>query len=467
VKTLTNWPDAPPGRIPGGEPISVSELIQKVQHALADSFGPVLVAGEIADLRRPASGHCYCNLKDATSSLRAVLFEREARRLGFTLENGLRVLALGRVGLYAARGDFQLIVEYLEEAGEGSLRREYERLKKVLQAQGFFDARAKRPLPAWPRRIGIVSSGTGAAVRDVLTVLARRMPLIPVRIAPAQVQGEGAEATLIEALERLNRDETVDVVILTRGGGSLKDFAPFNTEALVRAIRASRAPIVTGIGHEIDETLADLAADLNGITPSGAAERAAPARVEVESRLADWRARLLRQHPKHRLDELGQRLDELATRNRQTIEGIFRESTQRVQIIRVSLTTHGPANRLHLIQRELSHWGERLRIQIPLSRIASGTASLTENRNQLLLHIRIQIDRARDRLERVQGLFQAHDPKLPTRRGFALVRDPSGRIVGEAQGLRPEDALTLEWSDGRAGARVEWIDPLQDSNAAE
>ncbi|EQD38567.1 Exonuclease VII, large subunit, partial [mine drainage metagenome] len=204
-------------------------------------------------------------------------------------------------------------------------------------AQGLFDTRLKRPLPPWPRRIGIVSSGTGAAVRDVLTVLARRMPLIPVRIAPAQVQGEGAEGTLIEALARLNQDETVDVVILTRGGGSLKDFAPFNTAALVRAIRASRVPVVTGIGHEIDETLADLAADLNGITPSGAAERVAPARVEIESRLADWRERLVRQHPKHRLDELGQRLDELAIRNRQTIEGIFRECVQRVRILRAHL----------------------------------------------------------------------------------------------------------------------------------
>ncbi|EQD31358.1 exodeoxyribonuclease VII, large subunit [mine drainage metagenome] len=467
MKTLIDWPDNPPERMPGGEPISVAELIQRVQHALADSFGPVLVAGEIADLRRPASGHCYFNLKDATSSLRAVLFEREARKLAFSPENGLQVIALGRVGLYAARGDFQLIVEYLEEAGEGSLRREYERLKKLLQAQGLFDTRLKRPLPPWPRRIGIVSSGTGAAVRDVLTVLARRMPLIPVRIAPAQVQGEGAEGTLIEALARLNQDETVDVVILTRGGGSLKDFAPFNTAALVRAIRASRVPVVTGIGHEIDETLADLAADLNGITPSGAAERVAPARVEIESRLADWRERLVRQHPKHRLDELGQRLDELAIRNRQTIEGIFRECVQRVRILRAHLATQGPANRLHLIQRELSHWGERLRIQIPSSRITSGTASLAEDRNQLLFHIRIGLDRACTRLDRVRDLLHARDPKLPIRRGFALVRDRSGRIVGAARNLHPQDALTLEWSDGRVGARVEWTDSLKDPDAPE
>ena len=467
MQILTDWPDAPPGHMPGGEPVSVSELIQRVQHALAESFGPVLVAGEIADLRRPASGHFYFNLKDATSSLRGVLFEREARRLAFTPENGLQVLALGRVGLYAARGDFQLIVESLEEAGEGSLRREYERLKKLLQAQGLFDARTKRPLPHWPRRIGIVSSATGAAVRDVLTVLARRMPLIPVRIVPAQVQGAGAETTLIEALARLNQDETVDVVILTRGGGSLKDFAPFNTEALVRAIRASRAPVVTGIGHEIDETLADLAADLNGITPSGAAERAVPARIELVSRLADWRNRLAQQHPLRRLDELRQRIDELATRNRQTIEGRLRESAQRVHLLRAGLATHGPLNRLDLMGRELSHWGERLRMQIPKARITTATDALTVSQHRLLSAIRIRIEQARARTSGIRNLLQALDPKLPIRQGFALVRNSAGALVGGAAGLKTQDPLTLEWSDGRVGARVEWITIDRDPDALE
>lgn len=463
---MQDGPDVGAGLLSGGEPLSVSALIQEVQELLAESFGPVLVMGEIADLRRPSSGHGYFNLKDARASLRAVLFERESRKLSFALENGLQVLAQGRVNIYPARGDFQLIVESLEEAGEGSLRREYERLKKHLQAQGLFDVRLKRPLPPWPRRIGIVSSATGAAVRDVLTVLARRMPLIPVRIAPALVQGEGAEATLIEALERLNQDETVDVVILTRGGGSLKDFAPFNTESLVRAIRASRVPVVTGIGHEIDESLADLAADLNGITPSGAAERVAPSRVEVEARLADWRERLMRQHPVRRLDELSQKLDDWASRNRQRIENLLRSAQQRLAVGHAGLMTQGPVNRLHLMERELAHWGERLRIRVPASRITSGLDGVTESQNRLFFHIRNRIGEARERLEHARDLLEARDPTLPVRRGFALVRDGSGQIVSRAQGIAPRDALTLEWRDGRVGTRVEWIEGPEDPDAA-
>ncbi len=447
--------DPPAGTCPEGETLSVSELVGRVQRLLTDHVSPLRVAGEIADLRPSAAGHLYFNLKDARASLHAVLFEREARRLAFTPANGQAVLADGRIGLYAARGDFQLIVESLEDAGEGSLRRDYERLKARLAAEGLFDQGRKRPLPALPRRIGIATSPNAAALRDVLKVLARRMPLIPVLIAAAQVQGEGAEATLVRALEALTRTEGVDVVIVTRGGGSLKDLSPFNTESLVRAIRAAPVPVVTGIGHEIDVTLADLAADVNGITPSGAAERVSPDAEELAQRLADLGHRLGRRHPGWVLTEDAQRLDDDAARLDRAFGGLWQRARERSALLRVRLLAGDPRARLEGIGRELVHWRARLTATRPLGPAETALSDLAQ---RLSTPMATALGKALHHLELDGRSLRALDPRGALRRGFALVADAAGRLVTGPAGLAPGDRLSIGWQEGSAWTRVESLD---------
>ncbi len=268
---------------------AVSEVLRGLAALLEERVGRLWIAGEIGDLRRPASGHLYFTLKDAEGTLRAALFRGDARRLAFDPEDGLEVLAYGDLTVYPLRGDLQLIVRHLEPRGAGALRLAFEQLRRRLDAEGLFAPERKRVPPRVPERIGIVASLESAALRDVLQVLGRRCPAIPVRIAGTRVQGVGAPEEIAAALELAGR-AGVDVILLVRGGGSLEDLQAFNTEAVARAIAAAPVPVVTGVGHEIDLTIADLAADLRAPTPSAAAELAAPDRAALGALLRrDWR----------------------------------------------------------------------------------------------------------------------------------------------------------------------------------
>ncbi len=271
---------------------SVSRLNAEVRAVLDGSFPLLWVQGELSNLSQPASGHIYFTLKDEAAQVRCAMFRFKRRLLQFKPANGEQVLIRARVGLYEPRGDYQLIAEHMEPAGEGALRVELERLKQRLAAEGLFDEGKKRPLPTFPRQVGLITSASGAALHDLLTVLRRRLPLLPVLIYPAQVQGEGAAATLIEALELANRRAECDLLILARGGGSLEDLMAFNDEGLARAIRASAIPVVTGIGHEVDFSIADLAADRRGATPSAAAELATPSVEHLAQQLQALQRRL-------------------------------------------------------------------------------------------------------------------------------------------------------------------------------
>jgi exodeoxyribonuclease VII large subunit len=251
---------------------TVSRLTREVRAVLEGSFPLLWVEGEISNLSQPASGHIYFSLKDEASQVRCAMFRNKRLLLGFRPINGQHVLARVRVSLYEGRGDFQLVVEHLEPAGDGALRLEFERLKRKLAAEGMFDPALKRPLPTFPRQVGLITSPSGAAVRDLISVFGRRFPALPLVIYPTQVQGDGAVADLVEMLTLANRRAECDVLILARGGGSLEDLRAFNDEGLARAVRASAIPVVTGVGHEIDLTLADLVADQRGATPSAAAE---------------------------------------------------------------------------------------------------------------------------------------------------------------------------------------------------
>ena len=442
---------------PSDKVLSPSQLNTLARSLLEDAFPVVLVEGELGNLSRPASGHLYFTLKDARAQVRCALFKPKSQWLNFQPRDGLRVLARGRLTLYEARGDYQLILDSLEEAGEGALRRAFEELKARLQAEGLFDAARKRPLPAYPRRIGVLTSPSGAAVRDVLSVLARRFPLVEAEVLPVPVQGATAAAQVRAMLEGAGASGRYDVLVLARGGGSLEDLWAFNDEALARAIAASPVPVVSAIGHETDFTLADFAADLRAPTPSVAAELLVPNAVDVATRVRG----------------LHQRMDALHLRS-------LRAAMQRAD--RASLRLHAlrPQARLQALrQRQLealrrlsSAWRMRdagLRARL---RHAEAVLRATQPRRRLLdlrerlaaLAPRPQAAIAR-RLQadalRLRGLarsLQAVSPLATVARGYAILQHEDGRVVRSVDDAASGDRLAARLGDGRLRLRVEGRD---------
>jgi exodeoxyribonuclease VII large subunit len=343
---------------------TVGRLNAEARQLLEAGLPPLWVEGEISNFAAPSSGHWYFTLKDREAQIRCAMFRSANGRVGFKPRDGQQLLLRGRVSLYEPRGDYQLIAEMMEDAGEGALRREFERLKAKLAAAGVFDETLKRPLPAMPRRIAVVTSPTGAAVRDVLHILARRFPPAAVLVIPTPVQGAAATEWIVQALDTASRRGDCEVIILARGGGSIEDLWCFNDERVAHAIRRSAVPVVTGIGHEIDFTIADFAADLRAPTPSGAAELVVPDRrtllsglAAMEARLrqlaAQWLARaderfgvlaqrLKRAHPGARLQQQTQRLDELDMRLRRAWENAFVRAGQRLQLAQRGLDAISP-----------------------------------------------------------------------------------------------------------------------------
>ena len=330
------------GSAPERDIYSVSRLNLEARLLLEQGFPRIWLEGELSNVSRPSSGHLYFTLKDARAQIRAAMFRSRNQAIRFRPEEGLQVLVRGRVSLYEPRGDYQLIVDHMEEAGDGALRRAFEELKRKLDAEGLFDAARKQPLPALPARIGVITSPSGAAVRDVISVLRRRFPAIPVLIYPVPVQGKEAGGEIANAIRLASRRADCDVLILTRGGGSLEDLWPFNEEVVARAIHDCRIPLVSAVGHEIDFTIADFVADRRAATPSAAAELVTPDQLEWLARLTQLSARLenrlrhtlsddqrrlawleqrLQQvHPGQYLRQQAQRLDELEQRARLLIE---------------------------------------------------------------------------------------------------------------------------------------------------
>ena len=335
---------------------------------LERGLGSVWLEGEISNLARPASGHWYFSLKDESAQVRCAMFRNRSMLVRFPVKDGARVLARGLVSLYEARGEFQVVIEHLEEAGEGVLRRRFEALKQKLAAEGLFDARHKQPLPTLPRRIGVITSPTGAAIRDILHILRRRFPAIPVLVYPVAVQGEAAPREIEQALRLAAQRRDCDVLIVARGGGSLEDLWAFNEEAVARAMFACPIPIVSGVGHEVDITIADFIADERAPTPSGAAERVVPDRAEwlrglaatgrrlslaIHRRLQDQRhalqsreQRLARAPPGIRLRQFAQRLDEFEARLRLATRHRLERSRARLSTADSALLRASPALRV-------------------------------------------------------------------------------------------------------------------------
>ncbi|MEF8834209.1 MAG: exodeoxyribonuclease VII large subunit [Halofilum sp. (in: g-proteobacteria)] len=437
----------------GSEPhvFTVSELNRSVRDVLEGAFGPIWVEGELSNLARPASGHLYFSLKDRDAQVRCAMFRGRNRLLDFTPEAGMMVRARARIGLYEARGEYQLIVEQMEPAGAGALARAFEELKKKLAAEGLFTAEDKRPLPAIPARIGLVTSATGAAIRDALKVLARRFPAIPVIVYPVPVQGTQAAPEIVVA----GRRAECDVLLLIRGGGSLEDLWSFNEEAVVRAIRACPIPIVSGVGHEVDVTIADFAADRRAPTPSAAAELVSPdaaglqrGLVALEKRLSNagrvllrdagqrheaLRQRLYRQHPERRLQQLQQRRDELALRLQRAARQTLATRRERAERVHARLHYNAPIHRIQRL-RDRSHQAERgLR--------AAMVAALQERHG---------------RVRTLSRALDAVSPLATLGRGYALVRrGDDDRPVTDARQATAGDALDIRLAHGRLYARVE------------
>ena len=435
------------------EVYTVSRLNNAVKTILEGSFPFVWVEGEISNFAAPHSGHFYFSLKDANAQVRCAMFRGNQRKLNFTPKDGLHVLIKARVSLYENRGEYQLIAEAMEERGEGKLRRAFEALKKKLEAAGLFADTHKKPIPLFPRQIGVITSATGAAIRDILTVLKRRYPCVPVVIYPTLVQGSTAAPTIVQALETANHRKECDVLIVSRGGGSLEDLWPFNEEIVAQAIYRSDIPVISGIGHEVDFTIADFVADIRAPTPSAAAEIATPDKIELLQKLQrylhqltrqmqnklsttkqhiNWSHKhLLQQHPKRRLTEKMQMLD-------------FYELTL-VQL---------QHRRLNKLQSRTQDLESKLQRVTPLNQIR-----ILQNQSSLLLQ-KVQnimqscIDKKKNQFVNAAAKLDALSPLATLQRGYAIATDKNQHVLRSANEVNIGDAINVRLLQGTVECEV-------------
>ncbi len=448
---------APVSDVPSEKIYAVSEFNRMVRGLLETRFGQVHIEGEIASLARPASGHLYFTLKDDRGQIRCAMFRNRSLGMRFKPENGLQVIATGKVSLYEARGDYQLIVESLQPAGAGALQAAFEALKQKLLNEGLFDQARKQPVPVPPRHLAVITSPTGAAIRDVLHVLRRRYPLLSLTLYPVPVQGDGAAPAIVAAIERANADNRADLILLTRGGGSIEDLWAFNEEIVARAIAASRLPIISGVGHEIDFTIADFVADQRAPTPSAAAEMITPDQLELQQRLAGIRAwldqqigarldrqrdrlnwldkRLQQQHPRRWLEQRAQRIDELDQRLRNRMQQQLQMRHHRLADLRHRLLRRSPSVALENRRLRLDQWRQRL-------------DNAWRQRHQ----------RRANRLQSLSQRLALLNPHATLQRGYAIIRKPENdSLISSTRQIQPGDAIRGILADGEFSATVESV----------
>ena len=435
---------------------TVTRLNSAVRMILEQDLGLVWLTGELSNLAMPSSGHWYFSLKDISAQVRCAMFKGNNRRVPFRPQDGMQVLVQARVSLYEPRGDYQLIIESMQPAGDGMLALRFEELKRRLGAEGLFDEGRKRLLPREPRAVGLVTSATGAALHDMLTVLERRAPDLPVFIYPTQVQGSAAIGQIVSAIALANRRAEVDVLIVGRGGGSLEDLWCFNEEAVARAIAHSAIPVVSAVGHEVDVTISDFAADLRAPTPSAAAELVAPDRSARAQRLVHLQQRLVQaisrrqtaarhgfallqkrldhQDPKRRLEQQSQRLDELSGRLQQLLN-----------------------LRLHQGERRLANLELRLQARSPEKLLAAGKRrhQLAQERLHTLMNKRQ--DLAAHRLAMLSARLDGISPLATLGRGYSITRTPSGEVISRAAQVSPGQQLVTTLAEGDLRVRVEEV----------
>ncbi len=439
--------------------IPVSLLNRLAREHLESAFPLSWVAGEISNLTYAASGHVYFSLKDAAAQVRCVMFRNRAQLLGWRLENGQHIEARALVTLYEARGEFQLNVESARQAGRGNLHEQFLRLKDKLESEGLFAAGNKRPLPSFPTSIGIVTSPQAAALRDVLTTLARRAPHVDVTIYPTPVQGEGAAAQIVIALGQAAQRAECDVLLLCRGGGSLEDLRAFNDESVARAIRASGMPVVTGIGHETDFTIADFAADQRAPTPTAAAELAAPERAALYERLASSR-KILRRQIRHQIELRHQQADLLASRLVHPAKRLADQGEQLLNLRRrLDAGLLAAAARGHQSLAELSR-----RLLLVRPRTDQHSHRLDSLRQQLSGACRRHLATRQAHLLKLAAGLDHLNPQAVLARGYGIVTDERGRIVRDSRTLEPNQRIAVSLHRGSLEARVEKLGQVSDGD---
>ncbi|MFB3902931.1 MAG: exodeoxyribonuclease VII large subunit [Acidobacteriota bacterium] len=411
--------------------LSVSQLVNEVKRELEVRFRDIWVKGEISNLKIPPSGHIYFTLKDSDAQLKAVCFRMQNRYLKFQPEDGMDVIARGSLSVYPPRGEFQLVVEVLEPAGRGALQLAFEQLKVKLQGLGWFDPARKKPLPLLPAKIGIVTSPSGAAIQDILRILKRRNNTLDVLIFPAKVQGAGAAEEVARGVQYLNTRSDLDVIIVARGGGSLEDLWAFNEEVVARAIYASRLPVISAVGHEIDFTIADFVADLRAPTPSAAAEIVSAAR-----------------------DELCKRVDSLAGRATQAMRSLLREKRHRLQQLASNRAFVDAHSRLRFYLQRLDDLSGRL-VRVLPSRLEPLHHKLLTNDRELARQMQRYLQNLGNRIQGKEQQLQAYSPLAVLERGYAIVTAENGSVVRDPVQLADNERLQVRVAKGEFKARKE------------
>jgi exodeoxyribonuclease VII large subunit len=432
---------------------SVSELSLEIRKQLERHFLDVWVTGEISNFRAATSGHLYFTLKDTNAQIRAVCFRNQARYLKFKPEDGLSVIARGRLSVYEMRGEYQLVLEFLEPAGLGALQLAFEQLKAKLGAEGLFDSARRKPLPLLPRTLGVVTSPTGAVINDISRILRRRFPNINVLLYPVRVQGEGATREIVNAIEHLNRRGEVDVIILARGGGSLEDLWAFNEESVARAIAASKTPLISAVGHETDFTIADFVADLRAPTPSAAAELVVRRKEDFEGEIENQIHRLS-QLMRLRFVEAQQRLMELRMhRVFETIAARLAQRAQRVDEARVRLD-RAVRKRLEEARHECVRASSGVLRYDMLRLLGWKRARTDEHTGRMEAEFRRYVAERRSLLSHVQAVLGERNPLVILNRGYSITRDASGRILRDANQVALENQIWVRLARGELGATV-------------
>ncbi|MBF0218305.1 MAG: exodeoxyribonuclease VII large subunit [Gammaproteobacteria bacterium] len=438
------------------EVYSVSSLNRAVRTTLEGEFFTVWVEGEISNFTRPRSGHLYFTLKDAQTQVRCAMFRQQQSAINFTPADGQQVQLRARVTLYEARGDYQLVVERMQASGSGTLQRNFEALKQRLLAEGLFADSHKQPLPTLPQQIGVVTSSSGAAVRDIITVLRRRMPLIDILIYPVEVQGAGAAATLVNAIALANRQALCDLLIVGRGGGSLEDLWPFNEERVARAIFASKIPVVSAVGHETDFTIADLVADLRAPTPSAAAELISPDRRLFAQQLSALMQRAIR--AVQRQQQQWQERLLACQRLLRDPQAVIQQQSQRLDYLELRFRTL-MQQRLRLQQSHLQQLGLRLQTQNPARQLQQQRQQQYYLQQRLLGSMQQIIARRRQQLQGGIQALEIVSPLATLQRGYAIARQQNGRVIEDAAAISCGETITVMLASGSLEASVSEVNP--------
>ena len=424
---------------------SISELNRRVRQLLEINLPMLWVEGEISNFACPSSGHWYLSLKDKNAQVRCAMFRNTNQRVKFRPENGMQVLVRCKAGLYEDRGEYQLIIEHMEEAGFGALQRQFEQLKAKLAAEGLFDAENKRPLPSSVSHIGIITSTTGAAVKDILSVLKRRFPAIKVSLFPTAVQGDEAAEQIVSALNNANSCDGLDALIVSRGGGSLEDLWSFNSEAVARAIAASRLPVISAVGHEIDFTIADFVADLRAPTPSAAAELISPDGEKIIAdfyRLQHALAESLERHLirlKQQLNHLHKRLQHPGSK--------LQQQTQHLDHLEIRLR-RAITTKLNTYRAQSNQLCDQLRRQSPKSQLQDKQQKLSATARELSKAIHQKQERLQLKLTQSMHLLDTVSPLKTLGRGYAVIRDQQGTIINSVKAVNRGDSLKSQLADG-------------------